>query len=102
MYNFSFIANSAPKVGNLDLALFRPGAAGDPNSVAVIGLPVPTGNCPSCPADFDQDGGVTGADVESFFTAFEAGAACGDTDNDGGITGADVEAFFTAFEAGGC
>jgi hypothetical protein len=55
-----------------------------------------------CPADFDQDGGVTGADVEAFFLAFEAGEACGDTDLDGGVTGADVEAFFIAFEAGGC
>jgi hypothetical protein len=58
--------------------------------------------CPVCPADFDQDGGVTGADVEAFFLAFEAGEACGDTDLDGGVTGADVEAFFIAFEAGGC
>jgi glucose/arabinose dehydrogenase len=59
-------------------------------------------SCPACPADFDQDGGVTGADVESFFSAFEAGEPCGDTDGDGGVTGADVEAFFAAFEAGGC
>jgi hypothetical protein len=58
--------------------------------------------CPACPADFDQDGGVTGADVEAFFLAFEAGDTCGDTDLDGGVTGADVEAFFIAFEAGGC
>jgi hypothetical protein len=58
--------------------------------------------CPVCPADFDQDGGVTGADVEAFFLAFESGDACGDTDLDGGVTGADVEAFFLAFEAGGC
>jgi hypothetical protein len=58
--------------------------------------------CPACPADFDQDGGVTGADVEAFFLAFEAGDACGDTDLDGGVTGADVEAFFVAFENGGC
>jgi subtilisin-like proprotein convertase family protein len=59
-------------------------------------------SCPACPADFDQDGGVTGADVEAFFLAFEAGDACGDTDLDGGVTGADVEAFFLAFENGGC
>jgi hypothetical protein len=60
------------------------------------------GTCPACPADFDQDGGVTGADVEAFFLAFEAGDPCGDTDLDGGVTGADVEAFFVAFENGGC
>jgi hypothetical protein len=64
--------------------------------------PGPCSSCPTCPADFDQDGGVTGADVEAFFAAFEAGDACGDTDLDGGVTGADVEAFFAAFEAGGC
>jgi hypothetical protein len=58
--------------------------------------------CPPCPADFDQDGGVTGADIEAFFLAFEAGSTCGDTDQDGGVTGADIEAFFVAFEAGGC
>jgi hypothetical protein len=68
----------------------------------VIDLNPDTGTCPVCPADFDQDGGVTGADVESFFLAFEAGDPCGDTDLDGGVTGADVEAFFLAFEAGGC
>jgi hypothetical protein len=57
---------------------------------------------PRCPADFDGDGGVTGADIEAFFIAFEVGDSCGDTDQDGGITGADIEAFFNAFEAGGC
>jgi hypothetical protein len=60
------------------------------------------GVCPVCPADFDQDGGVTGADIEAFFLAFESGESCGDTDLDGGVTGADIEAFFVAFEAGGC
>jgi hypothetical protein len=58
--------------------------------------------CPPCPGDFDQDGGVTGADVEAFFLAFEAGEACADTDADGGITGGDLEAFFMSFEVGGC
>jgi hypothetical protein len=57
------------------------------------------GSC--CPADFDQDGGVTGADVEAFFAAFEGGDPAADMDEDGGVTGADVEAFFVAFE-GGC
>jgi hypothetical protein len=58
--------------------------------------------CPACAADFDEDGGVTPADVAAFFTAFEAGEACGDVDLDGGVTPGDVEAFFTTFEAGGC
>lgn len=58
--------------------------------------------CPECAADFDQDGGVTGSDVEAFFIEFEAGTTCADVDLDGGVTGSDVEFFFTVFEAGGC
>lgn len=66
-------------------------------------LPVQTGpTCPACAADFDEDGGVTPADVGAFFVAFEAGEVCGDVDLDGGITPADIEAFFFVFEAGGC
>jgi uncharacterized membrane protein len=73
-----------------------------PNEGWVLDLRQTGPQCPVCAADFDQDGGVTGADIEAFFVAFESGGACGDTDQDGGITGADIEAFFTAFEAGGC
>ncbi len=58
--------------------------------------------CPACPADFDQDGGVTVDDVGAFFSDYEQGAACADVDRDGGFTAADVAAFFGAFEAGGC
>ena len=58
--------------------------------------------CPACPADFDQDGGVTGGDIAAFFSAFESGETCADTDLDGGITGGDIAAFFQAFQAGGC
>jgi RHS repeat-associated protein len=52
---------------------------------------------PVC-ADIDNDGGITGADTEAFFVAFEAGEPEGDVDLDGSITGADPEAFFAAFE----
>jgi hypothetical protein len=60
------------------------------------------GFCPVCPADFDQDGGVTGADVSAFFGQYEEGASCADTDLDGGVSPADIATFFVAFEAGGC
>jgi hypothetical protein len=61
------------------------------------------GACDSyCPADFNNDGGVDGADVEAFFTAWEAGDSEADVNGDGGIDGADVETFFVAWEAGGC
>ncbi len=58
--------------------------------------------CPACAADYDQDGGVSGADIGAFFADFESGATCADVDQDGGITGADIGAFFVVFEAGGC
>ena len=58
--------------------------------------------CPACPADYNQDGGVTGDDIAAFFADFETGGGCADTNVDGGITGDDIAAFFTAFEAGGC
>lgn len=58
--------------------------------------------CPTCAADFNQDGGVDGTDVEAFFTTWSAGEACGDVDQNGGVDGADVAAFFTVWSAGGC
>jgi hypothetical protein len=63
----------------------------------------PSGSsCPPCAADYDLDGGVTGADIAAFFADFEQGLPCADTDLDGGITGADIASFFAVFEAGGC
>jgi hypothetical protein len=55
-----------------------------------------------CAADFNQDGGVDGADVEAFFIVWEAGQSGADTNCDGGVDGRDVETFFVAWEAGGC
>lgn len=56
--------------------------------------------CPICPADYNQDGGVDGGDVEAFFTDWEASTGCADTNQDGGVDGGDVEAFFNAWEGG--
>lgn len=56
----------------------------------------------ACPADFNQDGGVDGADVSAFFDAWGLGLASADTNCDGGVDGADVDAFFAAWENGGC
>lgn len=61
-----------------------------------------TAGGPPCPADFNQDGGVDGADVEAFFLAWEQGEPESDVNQDGGIDGADVETFFIAWENGGC
>jgi hypothetical protein len=55
-----------------------------------------------CPADFNQDGGVDGADVDAFFAAWENGETQADVNQDGGIDGGDVDTFFAAWENGGC
>ncbi len=61
------------------------------------------GACPApCPADYNMDGGVDGADVDAFFTDWEAGSSNADVNGDGGTDGADVQTFFIAWEAGGC
>lgn len=58
--------------------------------------------CFECPADFNQDGGVDGSDIDAFFTAWEAGSCDADTNFDGGIDGSDIDPFFATWEAGGC
>ena len=55
---------------------------------------------PACIADFNQDGGIDGQDVEAFFAAWEAGGPDGDINQDGGVDGGDVEVFITRWEAG--
>ena len=55
-----------------------------------------------CAADFNQDGGVDGSDVDAFFVAWESGDAGADVNLDGGVDGGDIEAFFAVWEAGGC
>lgn len=59
-------------------------------------LPLP------CPADFNQDGGIDGSDVEVFFSAFEAGEPAADVNFDGGIDGSDVDYFLQRWENGAC
>ncbi|MBS0198332.1 MAG: hypothetical protein JSR77_16385 [Planctomycetes bacterium] len=56
----------------------------------------------ACPADFNGDGGVDGADIEAFFTAWSMSDVTADTNLDGGVDGADVEAFFVVWQRGGC
>ncbi|MBX3410919.1 MAG: hypothetical protein KF859_13670 [Phycisphaeraceae bacterium] len=55
-----------------------------------------------CPADYNNDGGVDGADVEAFFADWEQGLPAADVNFDGGVDGADIEVFLCWWEAGGC
>jgi fibronectin type 3 domain-containing protein len=66
------------------------------NRASLFVLPVP------CPADFNQDGGIDGADVQAFFDAWEQGDPSADVNYDGGVDGEDVDYFFAAWENGGC
>ncbi len=54
----------------------------------------------TCLADVNNDGGVDGSDVETFFVAWQNAELLGDFNADGGVDGADVEAFFRAWESG--
>jgi len=58
--------------------------------------------CSACAADYDNSGGVDGADVEAFFQEWQNSASCSDVDSSGGIDGSDVQAFFVRWSAGGC
>lgn len=63
---------------------------------------VGTGGGCGCAADYNQDGGVDGGDVEAFFNDWSSSIGCADVNIDGGIDGGDVEAFFIVWSNGGC
>jgi len=70
-----------------------------PGSVqAVLTGPYPSCAPEICPSDWNQDGGVDGADVRAFYVEWEAGNA--DINEDGATDGADVQTFFGFWEAG--
>ncbi len=53
-----------------------------------------------CLADANADGGVDGADIETFMTFWVNGNYRSDVNFDGGVDGADLEEFFRHWEAG--
>jgi hypothetical protein len=57
---------------------------------------------PPCPADYNQDGGIDGSDVQAFFADWENALPPSDVNQDGGIDGTDVQYFFEVWSAGGC
>jgi hypothetical protein len=69
---------------------------------AIVSIARPDAAGFECPADFNQDGGVDGGDVEAFFEAWAVAMPRADVNQDGGVDGADVEFFFTVWTAGGC
>ncbi len=57
---------------------------------------------PPCIADYNNDGGVDGADVDAFFADWELGLFGADVNQDGGVDGTDIGVFFAAWELGSC
>ena len=55
-----------------------------------------------CIGDINQDGGIDGNDLESFFTSWEAAAPDADVDLDGIVDSTDVSAFFDRWSNGRC
>lgn len=53
-----------------------------------------------CPADFNDDGFLTGEDFDAYVSAFETGGIDADYNGDGFVTGEDFDAFVAAFEIG--
>ena len=58
--------------------------------------------CLACPSDFNQDGGVDGADIEAFFLSWVTGSCDADVNADGGTDGSDVESFIVRWQTGDC
>jgi subtilisin-like proprotein convertase family protein len=83
--------NATLDTGTIDSLTIAFGTAGGPCTF-----------CPPCAADYDQNGGVDGADVSAFFSDWENGQSCADVDGNGGIDGGDVDFFFRVWELGGC
>ncbi len=52
----------------------------------------------TCPADYDNSGGVDGDDITAFFTDWQLGEA--DIDRSGGTDGDDIAFFFARWQAG--
>lgn len=94
----SFEANSGQEYIIRVASILRFGSQNIQSGNIVIGDAIACG----CPADFNQDGGVDGGDVEAFFTDWADADPCADTNQDGGVDGGDVEAFFIVWEMGGC
>jgi hypothetical protein len=75
------------------------------DSVLVTVEAAPPPACPwqldGCIGDYNNDGGIDGDDVISFFEAWDSGGECADVDQSSGVDGDDVIAFFEVWDSGG-
>jgi len=96
MYNFWFVADSAPTTGTVTLGLFKPGT---PTDIS-FDVPVPSAVGNPCLADFDGNGLVQVPDIFSFLSAWFAGDASADFDGNQLVQVPDIFAFLSAWFAG--
>jgi hypothetical protein len=93
MYNFWFDATTPPQDVSATLGLFKPGAAGAPNAMAVT-VKGPTGG--SVPGDLNGDGAVNAADLSALLGNW-GGSGTGDINGDGTADAADLSLLLAAW-----
>jgi hypothetical protein len=82
MYNYWFIANSAPVDGAVTIGLFKPGAPTEVTAAASVpGPPAP----PPCPADANGDGTVDVQDLTGVILAWGCTTCPAEDVNDDGV-----------------
>lgn len=97
------LLSASPAINAGDSGAIPPWITSDLGGGArVLGGEIDLGAYESCLSDFNEDGGIDGADVSEFFDAWEEGDFRADMNGDGGIDGADVETFFLVWENGAC
>jgi hypothetical protein len=103
-YNFRFSSTRAPTTGAVQIGLFRTGAAGEPASVSVAGLDVPSVPPPPpvCAVDFDNDGVKGPSDIFAFLNAYFAQDLRADWDQSGALAPADIFSFLSAYFSTTC
>jgi hypothetical protein len=99
--NLEQVLVASPQVGEWRVEVVGGAVTFGPQGFALVASGALTEVAP-CFADFNQDGGIDGTDIEVFFAAWAQSLESADVNIDGGIDGADVEAFFLAWQAGGC
>ncbi len=87
LYTFWFDADREPAAANASLGLFKPGAAGTPNSIAFAAV-APSAP-PSNPADLDGNGVVNAADLALLLGNW-GGTGTGDVNDDGTVDATDL------------
>ncbi len=91
-YNYSFVTDAAPEMGDVTLGMWR-----DPGVTVSAEVVVPSS---SCEADLTGDGDLNFFDISAFLNAFAAEDSIADFTDDGLFNFFDVSAFLNAFNAG--